>query len=114
MFRLHYDFVDELGFVHRGGFVDCATHEEAEKKYAELKDKRGYANVFYNETVVETHYVEVAFKTYDFIVEGPIKKGQMVEAVMENGNKICGKVVAITTKKDIKYKKAVPVKGRCR
>ena len=111
MIKVYYDFRDELGFVHRGGHVDCATDDEAEKVYASLKDKRGYANVYIKHEVVEETYVEVAFRTYDYVVKGKVKKGNTVKVIV-NGNPVYGKVVGITTKKDLAYKEAEVVKGR--
>lgn len=111
MIKVYYDFRDELGFVHRGGYVACTTDEEAEETYRSLKDKRGYANVYIKHDVVEETYVEVAFRTYDYVVKGKVKKGNTVKVIV-NGNPVYGKVVGITTKKDLVYKEAEVVKGR--
>lgn len=38
-----------------------------------------------DEDAIERHIVTVAFKTYDYVVEGPVRKGQFVE-VISGGN----------------------------
>jgi len=60
------------------------SREEANDMWVSMKSQSCFANMqpeTVDESKVERHIVTVAFKTYDYIVEGPVKKGQFVEVI---------------------------------
>lgn len=67
----------------------------ARNRLKELKTKEFIANLQYKiEETEEEHIVTVAFKTYDYKVKGPVKKGQYV-TVLSNGHPVKLKVLEV-------------------
>lgn len=60
------------------------NRDEANELWLSMKTQDCFANMkpeTIDEEKVEKHIVTVAFKTYDYVVEGPVKKGQFVEVI---------------------------------
>ena len=84
------------------------NRDESNNLWKEMKNESCFVNMtpeIIDEETVERHIVTVAFKTYDYIVEGPIKKGQYVK-VISGGNIVKLKVLELDPpkKEGIRYK----------
>lgn len=111
MYRISYDILDDNRCVHAGYHEDHEDLQDAQDAYNRIASDPHNVNVRKQTFEPEEHYVEVAFKTYDYVVKGKVKKGNTVEVVV-NGHALRGKVVGITSKKDLDYKEAKVVKGK--
>lgn len=84
-YRIHYSYLKPNGTVIPNQSTPWIhNREEANKLWASMKTQDCFANMkpeSVDEETVERHIVTVAFKTYDYIVEGPVKKGQFVKVI---------------------------------
>lgn len=78
---IYWDFVDNDGFVHIGQSISFEDRDEANKKWFDMKGMSCYANMRAETVKPEEHRVTVAFKTYDYLVEGPVKLGDSIKVI---------------------------------
>ncbi len=108
-YRIHYSFVKPDGTVIPNQATPWMFDSaDANSLWKDMKTQSCFANMApetVDEDTVEKHIVTVAFKTYDYEVEGPVKKGQYVE-VVSGGDIIKLKVLEVDPPKraDINYK----------
>lgn len=107
--RIHYSFIHPDGSVTPNQETPWYyDRDEANEIWTQMKTMPCFANMVpetVDEVTVEKHIVTVAFKTYDYLVEGPVKKGQYVE-VISGGDVIKLKVLELDPprKSGIDYK----------
>lgn len=108
-YRINYSYVKPDGTAMPNQATPWLySRDEANELWASMKTQACFANMtpeIVNEETVERHIVTVAFKTYDYVVEGPVKKGQFVE-VVSGGEIIKLEVLKLDPPKraDINYK----------
>jgi len=78
---IHWDFVDNKGFAHLNQYREFDDRDKANAAWFEMKKHSCYANMRAETVKPETHLVTVAFKTYDYIVEGPVAVGDTVTVI---------------------------------
>lgn len=108
-YRINYSYLKPDGTVMPNQATPWIHNkDEANAMWVEMKNQSCFANMkpeSVDEETVERHIVTVAFRTYDYIVEGPVKKGQFVE-VVSGGDIVKLEVLKIDPPKraDINYK----------
>lgn len=113
-YRIHYTFIRPDGTAEPNQVTPWFVgRDEANAAYLALKGNSSIANIRpekVDETTVERHIVTVAFKTYDYLVEGPVRKGQYV-TVLSGPNLVQLKVLEVDPPKkdgiDYKYVESV-------
>lgn len=108
-YRINYSYLKPNGTVMPNQVTSWLySREEANELWLEMKSQSCFVNMkpeSVDDEKVEKHIVTVAFKTYDYVVEGPVKKGQFVE-VVSGGELVKLEVLKIDPPKraDINYK----------
>ena len=84
-FRINYSFIKPDGSVlpnqHTGWSYD---RDFSNKLWLEMKAQSCFANLVpekVDEDAVEKHRITVAFRTYDYVIDGPIKIGDKVKVI---------------------------------
>ena len=97
-YRVNYVYIAPDGSAMPGQSTPwCYDRNEANKIWVEMKKQRCFADMrpeTIDDEKVEKHIVTVAFKTYDYLFEGPVKKGQYVK-VLSGGQYIKLKVLDV-------------------
>jgi hypothetical protein len=110
-YRIKYSYLKPDGTVMPNQTTPWLySREEANNMWLTMKSQDCFANMkpeSVDENEVERHIVTVAFKTYDYVVEGPVKRGQFVK-VLSGENVVKLEVLKIDPPKraDINYKLA--------